>query len=263
MPQQPELNEQTFRKLCEEACTKFPDLPRLKFIAAVGVYDAEIGGPEKDSVRLTQALDYSLKSGFLIDPDFEIDVINFREGRDFLVEEKPADLVFVSYIISGGYSYLPNFRPEAPLVDDELKLMVMVSRRNHPICWATHMEEIGAKLVITYGGNIEVNTEPFSDYEDLGYSVLIPTPEDECCGRFVAGKDIKKLYPQLPHIDLPQGWFGFAAEKEYLGKLGGAFNKATCLGAEAQRHIVINKREASPLPAQNRGIWPFMRLTKG
>lgn len=262
MPQEPKSTEQTFRKLCGAACAKFPDLPRLKSITAVGVYDAEIGGDGKDSTRLTQALDYSLKSGFLIDPDFTIDPVNFREGRDFLFEDKPTDLVFVSYIISGGQSFLPKFWQGEPRTEDEMKLMIMVSRRNDAVCWAHHINDIGSKLVITYGGNIEVNAQTFGEDYGLDYSVLIPSPDEECCGQFVPAKDIKKLYPKLPHIDLPQGWFGFAANKDYLEKLTPAFNAATCLGKEAQRHVAINKRQASPLPAQNHA-WPPFKFERG
>lgn len=231
-----EINEDNFRARCAEACARYPDLPRLKKIAAVGVYDAVIGSPDKDSARLTQVMDYALRSGFLIDPEFVIDAINFRENRDFLFEDNPADLIFVSYIISGSYPFLPKFWKDEAHKRDNLSLSDMVSRRNDPVEWAHHAADIGAKLVATYGGNVEISAQAFSEDYGVDYTVLIPSPDDECCGRFVPASGLKPLYPALPRIDLPQGWFGFSAYRPYLHEIMPALNRRTCLGAEAQKH---------------------------
>lgn len=232
-----EINEESFRAQCALACARHPDLPRLKHIAAVGVYDAVIGGDEHDSHRLTGALDYLLRSGFLIDPEFVIDPINFRENRDFLLEDNPADLVFVSYIISGDYSFLPKFWKGETHKRDTLSLCDMISRRNGNAGWANHIEEIGAKMVVTYGGNVEVSAQIFGDDYGLDYAVLIPSPDDECMGRFVPASKIKPLYPTLPHIDLPQGWFGFSAQRDYLRATAPSLGKDTCLAKEAHKEL--------------------------
>lgn len=230
------MNEESFRARCAEICARYPNLPRLKDIAAVGVYDAAIGGDEKDSGRLTETLDYLLRSGVLIDPDFVIDPINFRENRDFLMEDNAADLVFVSYIISGDYPFLPKFWKEETHKRDHLSLCDMVSRRNCHAAWAHHIEEIGAKIVVTYGGNVEVNAQIFGGDYGLDYAVLIPSPDEECMGRFIPAAEVQSFYPTLPHIDIPQCWLGFSAHRPYLRAIMPALNRRTSLGAEAYKH---------------------------
>ncbi|MFA7276589.1 MAG: hypothetical protein WC043_07295 [Pseudobdellovibrionaceae bacterium] len=240
------MNETIFRERCRRACAAHPTLPHLRTIAAVGAYDAEIGGRGRDSDRLTDALDYLLRSGFLIDPDFEIDIVNFREGRDFLFEDKQADLVFVSNIMSGRPSCLPVFwKAQAGQLSED-QLIITVSRRNEPAFWAHRIEEAKTKFVVTFGGEIEVNAQTFCDDYGLDFAVLIPSPEDECCSRFTAAAAIKPLYPTLPDIDLPQGWFGFAADKGFLAASAPALASSTCLGRQALTHIVASAPQNDP-----------------
>lgn len=245
-----DVNEETFRARCTAACARHPDLPRLKTIAAVGVYDAVIGGHDKDSQRLTDMLDYMLRSGFLIDPDFEIDAINFREGRDFLFEDNPVDLVFVSYILVGAQE--PYFWPNDARKFNEDEISYTVSRRGCRGGWANHIDEIGAKMVVTYGGHLEVNAQTFaSEYRD-DYAVLIPSPSEECMGRIVPASKIKPLYPTLPRIDLPYGWFGFSAQRDYLMATKPSLHAKTCLGEEALKN-------AHPPEPQQRQKFAFPR----
>lgn len=247
-----EINEQSFRARCAEACARHPDLPRLKNIAAVGAYDAVIGGDRKDSERITAALSYTLKSGILIDPDFFIDVVNYREGRDFLLEDNPADLVIVSYILVGAQP--PYFWPDNAGKLNEDELAYTVSRRNCRGGWINHIEEIGAKMVITYGGNLEVNAQTFADYRNSDHVVLIPSPDEECMDRYVSASEMKPLYPTLPHIDLPSAWFGFSARRDYLCATKPSLNLDTCLGAEAHKHA----QPPEPAPQQPKRN-PFTR----
>jgi hypothetical protein len=247
-----DINEENFRARCAVACARHPDLPHLKSIAAVGAYDAEIGGDGKDSIRLTNALDYALRSGFLIDPDFEIDIINFRDGRDFLFEDKPADLVFVAYILSGSYPFLPKFWKGEPRVTDKVSLSDMISRRNDHVEWAHHIDEIGAKLIVTYGGNIEVNAQTFRRQYGLDYDVLIPSPDEECMDRYVARKDMQPFYPTLPKIDIPQCWLGFSARHDFLQATQPSLHKGTTLGAQALKQL--SAPALSPAAAISRSI---------
>lgn len=222
--------EHEFRERCRVLCARHPDFPRLHTIAAVGAYDAEIGGTQPDSNRLTNALNYILDSGFLIDPGFEIDVVNFREGRDFLREDKKADLVFVSYILKDRI-YADIFDVAARKETDPLALCAAVSWRNTDGGWCQRVKDAETKLIVTYGGNFEIGTEIFT-YED--YKELIPTPDQECAGNY-AGRpqEIRKLYPMLKDIDLPIGWLGFAADPDYLKDVALALNDKTCLGRRA------------------------------
>lgn len=248
------IHEETFRARCAASCVQHPDVPRIKNIAAVGVYDAVIGSPDKDSARLTQVMDYALRSGFLIDPEFVIDAINFRENRDFLFEDKPADLIFVSYIISGSFPFLPKFWKGETDNRDSLSLIDMVSRRNDPVEWAHHAQEIGAKLVATYGGNVEINAQAFSEDYGVDYTVLIPSPDDECCGRYVPAHAIKTQYPGLPDIDLPQGWFGFSAQSDYLRATAPSLTKDTCLARQARKYLQTPEPQGLKFPKRLPGF---------
>lgn len=227
------MTEEQFRECCLEFCRKFPHLPRLKTIAVVGGYDAEIGGVGVDSRRLTDVLTYLLRSGVPLDPAFEIDLINFREGRDFLFEKTQADLIFVSNIISGRFNCLPVFWAANAGKISNLELITTVSRRNVPDCWAHRLDVAGAKLVATFGGKVEINAQIFGDTYGLGFTVLIPSPEQECCSRYTSSCDLKHLYPTLKNIDLPQGWLGFAADKEFLKSISSSLDRSTCLGQRA------------------------------
>ena len=243
-----DINEENFRARCAAACARHPELPRLKNIAAVGVYDAVIGGDETDSDRLTAALDYILRSGFLIDPDFVIDPINFREGRDFLFEDKPADLVFVSYILAGAQAPYFWANDSKKLNLDEISYTV--SRRGCRGGWANHIDEIGAKMVVTYGGHMEVNAQTFGNAYNDDFAVLIPSPDEECMERIVPASKMKPLYPALPKIDLPWGWFGFSAQRDYLMATKPSLHAKTCLGEEALK----NAQPPAPKPRQTFGF---------
>lgn len=242
------INEENFRARCAAACTRHPDLPRLKTIAAVGVYNAQIGGKGTDSQRLTAMLDYMLRSGFLIDPEFVIDPINFREGRDFLFEDKQVDLVFVSYILVGAQE--PYFWPKDSQKLSMNQLSYTVSRRGCRGGWANHIDDIGAKMVVTYGGHMEVSAQIFSNEYHDDFAVLIPSPDEECMERVIPASEMKPLYPTLPRIDLPWGWFGFAAQRNYLIATKPSLDAKTCLGEEALK----NAHPPEPQPHRKSGF---------
>lgn len=226
------LYELDFRRRCGELCARFNTVAPLKTISFVGAYDAVIGGEEKDSYRLTQILEYLLKSGVPIDPEFIVDVVNFREGRDFLREDSQTDLVIVSYIIAGRSHYDKLFSKEMVSAYSELDLIDMVSFRNSESGWLERASEAGAKFVVTYGGNVEISAQIFSDDYGINYKVLIPSPDDECMGRYILQKDIPALYPTIKHIDLPMAWLGFSVEKDYLNEMKSSLNSNTALGRQ-------------------------------
>lgn len=231
--------ETKLRQNCFSLCDKFNNLPRLKTIAFVGAYDAIIGGTHTDSQRLTSVLQYLVGAGFPVDPDFDVDVVNFREGRDFLLEDKPADIVFVSYILSGVNPFLPKFRPGIRDCLSEVDWCTVVSRKNHEVGWFDRIESAQAKLIVTYGGNIEIQSQIFSDEYGLDFAVLIPSPDEECCQRHIPEERIKDLYPTIKNIDLPQAWLGFSADKKYLQSVQPALNTKTSIGQQAQRVLSL------------------------
>lgn len=237
---QEEFNHQemNFRQRCGELCRQFRGVSSLKKISFVGAYDAVIGGHQKDSYRLTKILEYLLKSGVLIDPEFEIDVVNFREGRDFLNETSQVDLVIVSYIIAGRHYYDRLFSPHKVGSYSNLDLIDLVSSKNVEDCWLERIEEAKAKFIVTYGGNVEVRAQIFSDDYGINFTVLVPSPDEECAGSSVPLDKIIELYPDIKNIDLPIGWLGFSAEKDYLRQIAPALNNQTCLGRQAQLSLI-------------------------
>lgn len=243
------MNEQEFRALCAINTQKHPTLTALRTIALVGGYDGQYGSDEKDSARLTTILNYLAKSGVPISPDFEVDVVNFREGRDFLREDNKTDLVIVSYILEGTGSYVDMFWPDSK-TDDQMRLMHMVSRRNDGHYWQRRAEKADTKMVVTYGGEYEVGTSQFCDGDkDEPLITLIPTPDAECMSSHAPPSRFKELYPSCSGLDLPCGWFGFVGNKNYLQSIRPAFNKATYLGKKC---LEITK----PEPTNNIGLAP-------
>lgn len=227
------LNEKALRQRCHELCDQFPGLPRLRTIAAVGALtepnDAGIVLSHRDSMRMNLTLGYLLKSGFLIDPDFEIDAVNFREGRNFLDEDKPADLIYVAYILRDMDRFTKKFERYG-VPEDECELIEMLSARHFPEEWTDRARQAGAKMIFTYGGRYEIHAGYFQDNgADQPYTVLIESPWDECAGGFDKG-ELKAQYPDYKGIDVPLVGLGFSADENYLRATAPSINSTTCLG---------------------------------
>lgn len=165
-------NEADFRRLCAtysdtntESC--------LQNIAFVGAHDAEIGVQHKpDSRRLTAALVYMLQSGFIFDKDFEIDIINFQDKRDFLTEQKPYDVVFISLIRNQRGDENPNYKPpnysvfssklNETILGNWQQTASMVSPHHAPDAWLKRARQARAKVIVTFGTqNDEIGTDMF------------------------------------------------------------------------------------------------------
>lgn len=255
------LDETQARALCAKLCAANPEAPRLKTIASVGAYDATIGGPGVDSRRLTAVLTYLLQSGVMIDPDFEIDIINFRQNRDFLREETKADLVFVSFILSrhvrGIQTYDRSVPEQAEKSDDYRFVYGMTLSELHNLeAWRARIEQSGAKIIATYGGKDEIGTHNLrGDDNKHRIKTLIETPNhsmayhanvvgsDKDVGGFEleTNKDLAFLYNGAAN-DLPMPWLGFAARTDYLRQAacaGPGFSHDTVLGRTA-RHLACN-----------------------
>ena len=231
-------DEAQARKVCEQSCAAHPDLPRLKTIAAVGAYDAEIGGKAEDSRRLTAVMGYLLRSGFLIDPDFSIDVVNFSNGRDFLKERTQVDLVFVSFILAqhlrSTYIYDENVRRMARVLpanpDPWFHLSPIfgcaLSRHHGKEEWRERLLGCVPKMAVTYGGQQEISTQILCADENAKWlAPLINTPSFKVSDFSTrradstfdkeGGVNIRKLYKDAT-ADVPLPWLGFAGSKDYV-----------------------------------------------
>ena len=226
--------EEILRVECRVLCACFPHLPRIRRIAAVGSLDASIGSRSRDSVRLTETLRYLIKSGVIIDPDFEVDAVNFRENRDFLMEKKQADLVLISYILRDRH-YCNIFTAAANgQSQDELNLICTLSPKHHPYRWIDRVRQAGAKMIVTYGGCLEIHAGYFCDpwMHEEPYKELISSPTEECMGGFMKD-ELKSVYPYRD-IDVPVTGLGFCADEDYLKAIRPALNRTTCLSRLAR-----------------------------
>lgn len=247
-------NEAQARRLCDKICKAYPGQPRLKTIAAVGAYDAEIGGKTADSKRLTGVMTYLLQSGCLIDPDFDIDVVNFRQKRDFLNEDKQADLVFISFILARhvrGSRLYDETRMNDLVEEADWRSYygLTLSPQHQAEAWQRRIESCAAKMVVTYGGSDEIGTQTLCvDGNRDALLPVIPTPPLRVRGfigdkkswdsGFGEGADLKLLYNNTAN-DLPMPWLGFAAAADYLKVAASGLSPATSLGRHARALRVV------------------------
>jgi len=249
-------NEAQARRLCDKLCTALPDQPRLKTIASVGAFDAEIGADMVDSKRLTGVMSYLLRSGFLIDPDFTIDAVNFVKKRDFLKEDNQADLVFVSFILErqqyGTVVYDERMAEIAEQANSPRSYFgVALSRLHRAEIWRNRIESAGAQMVVTYGGRDEIGTHTLCDRNNQDKILpLIGTPSQRIAQYAVwKGKepdlesraDLKTLYNNAAN-DLPMPWLGFAARPDYLKAVAPGLSQDTVLGQRAKAEALILSR---------------------
>jgi hypothetical protein len=233
------MTEEECRALAAENCARFPDAPRLETIAFVGAYDAVIGGGEVDSCRLTHGLQYLLESGAPVDPAFEIDVVNFRENRDFLKETLKADLVFVSYILrhESADTFGAGTKDAIRREGYWLALNSVLSTRHCPENWLERARAAEAKLVLTFGGRAELGTDIFcgegpSFRRTEPYLCLFPSSPRECGGYYDPG-------PEREDDARLGGWIGMAGDRDYLAAIAPCLGAKTMLGQRAREALLI------------------------
>lgn len=246
-------DEKQARRDCGALCEAAPEQPRLKTIAAVGAYDAVIGGDRADSRRLTAIMSYLLRSGVLIDPDFSIDIVNLSDKRDFLSEDKKYDLVFVSFILHAyhrGTFVYSDRSLQKNMSSDPRRLrnfygLALSKNHNHGL-WQDKMSSCAAKMIATYGGSDEIGTQTLCGPRNAATIIpLIETPDKRVCdysgrrwNRYLepdleSGVDLGVLYNNAAN-DLPMPWLGFAAERAYLQTIAGALSPRTSLGQKGR-----------------------------
>lgn len=236
---------------CGRLCEAMPELPRIKTIAAVGAYDGQIGGIGTDSRRLTGIMSYLLQSGVAIDPSFEIDVINFRERRNFLDEDKKADLLFIAFILACSKNTIPyhtGLNKEARYHDYRSVFGLALSPKHTPDTWRERILACDAKMIATFGGVSEIGTHILcEDKEESGLRALIDTPKFSLHNRAVMesinpkyGGYVLKTKTSLATLynnaanDLPLPWLGFAGTPAYIKAAGPFLSEETTLGRNAR-----------------------------
>ena len=217
-----QLDELTLRRRCAELCETLPEIPRIKTIAHVGALDCMLGAKDVDSVRMARALDYLLRSGVVVDPEFEIDVINLYHGRDFLAEDSKADMVFVSFVPNVDHRLFPII--EAEVLASQKKELESGresqersffwhgrSSRHRASEWYRRVCAADCRLLLTFGGEKEVKTQLF---DQPPFVTVIPTPKHLCHASFF-GLSRPELYQGIDW-DIPYKWLGLLVREDVL-----------------------------------------------
>ena len=89
--------------------------------------------------------------------DFEFDVIDLNEGRDFLLEDRRYDAVILQFVNRQGYTDKPGFEVTSP--------------KSSWSNWRKRLTATGAGVVFAYGRNSEVSGI-FLERLDGGYTRL-------------------------------------------------------------------------------------------
>jgi hypothetical protein len=217
------LDEQTLREHCARLVAELPGQPALRRITFVGALECTIGGADMDSVRMTHGLDYLLRSDVVVDPLFEIDIVNLFHGRDFLAEDSTADLLFVSFVPNVEHRLFARLDP-AVLEAQRAALAVgsgeardpsffwqARSRDHGAASWRDRATATGARLLLTMGGRKEINSQLFAGDD---WASVIPTPPYECQQPYRSWPK-EQLYQGIAW-DVPYKWLGVLARPDYL-----------------------------------------------
>ena len=236
------------------------DISRLRLIDAIGVYKpVRIGGDGPDDIRLTQILQYCLKTRIPIHADFVITPYNLVYGDDYLKTDTPADMVFTSFIMTPDRRI--GFRPVVDTTDpkgiektgqeictdwrttDEGRLASRfqldpdyITKRafyrarsihDNDDAWHRRVVTAGAKMVWTYGGDIELGTWQFAINP---LRSIIPSIDAAGIGNWdqdQIGQDYRGDH--FRHWDLPDYWFGLCATDDYAAQLAQIVTPATTM----------------------------------
>lgn len=209
----------------------------LRRLAFVGALRCELGAGDIDSLRMARTLDYLLRSGIAIDPEFEIDVVNLAHGRDFLAEETAADAVFVAFVPNVELRMFPRVEEEvvarqrrgAPLAASFF--WQARSMRHSAAAWRSRVAATGCELLLCFAGRYEINTTVF---EDTPLVPVIPTPPFPWQPPH-RGWNVEQLYGV--DWDVPFRWFSLMAAPSYLRRwaAAGPPPTTTMLAAELTR----------------------------
>lgn len=114
-----------------------------------------------DEAYLSKTIRHLTKLGVKIDPNFEIDIVNLNNGRDFLKEEKKTDLVIVCAV--------PVF---FDITKDTNTQHIEVQKQ-----WQNAIKKSGAKIISCFGNKVdrfggEITSDTLSNNET---KVILPT----------------------------------------------------------------------------------------
>jgi hypothetical protein len=242
------MEEKAFREYCNDVFGKLAEDQLIRNIGFVGAYNFEYGAEDKDSQRLSKALDYMVKSGVPLSPDFDVDVVNLADKRDYLSEERQYDAVMISFILANQSRLTHIFNPACfqDIKEDTNKknyLGTAVSPNHFPEKWLERTRSANAKFVITYGSACEVSSSTFSPKYFQGnarpYDCLIPTPMLNSCEiLWKQDQSEAETFINGKPTDLPLAGLSYCADRQYLSGINGYKHKNTTLAQKIRETVL-------------------------
>jgi len=193
----------------------------LSNIAVVGGIDCDFKLQSADSIKLSETLKYLARTGFIISPEFTLDVINLADGRDFLQEEKKYDLVILLYIykIGGAVS-------NSDTKSSDYEGSSFINSPHHSLeNWSKCIESTNTKALVSFGGirsEITVNVVEKSD----SFTVAIS-------GKDVSHQDYESSKGDAPYFS------AFAFNKDFLSKVQSHFSNNPVSNTTTLRETIL------------------------
>jgi hypothetical protein len=232
-------SEEELRHKAALSCARLKPWQRhlaLKHVTIIGTQSVDFNRvhTDKDSARLVLALRYLMESGIPLSPDFVVDCVDFRDGRDFLKEKGKTDIVFASYIrgkpSTSSRHYGPGF--EMNVAEDfggtstnmHQEVKWAYYHAQSPLTerdgWRRRTEQSGAKIFMAFGGNIEVGTRHVvGKSTDAAFATIIANPDITDADVRPRHLSFSYIYPYAKDLDLPMLWLGIAIQKAYGGQI--------------------------------------------
>lgn len=235
-----------FRPLCQKSCDEVdPSISRLSHISAVGALMNHSGNLSTNDKRfLAHTIQNLLDAGVPISPDFEIDIINLKDNRDFLKETTPTDIIISCWVLNLPFFMKPiefmsndegRSFDEAPCLYSDGSKETQEDYEDRILCsrfgikasfkaafpvnsWHKRAVLSGAKIIATIGGIVEVNS---FHYGGGPYKKLLKTSEFKVIDNVKAPpriENISDVFAVISDKDYSQS-FAVLINEDYLQEL--------------------------------------------
>jgi hypothetical protein len=204
-----------------------PQVEPLKSFALVGCPNFDINARySDDATRFIQLFRYLIRSGIPIDTNFTIDAIDIQNNRNYLHENKKADVTLISYV---------------PLYD-------ATSEDEH--AWTERLEQSGSKIIFSVCEGLELNLARMapSNYVPLGTAEEWDRRDPTRCHDMFK---FRSNIPYNPSADkLVEATFKDTGRWQVVGEKGFIEQTAQFLGGKTQL-VRASYEQASKLLREN------------
>lgn len=251
-------DEAALRELCRKSIDRdLKGFKPIEVIHGVGAHGAlKLCGAGRDNQFVSSILTYWLRSGIPIDPNFDIRIFNYAVSpENYLDNTEQCDASFMCFLRGKNGSF-EKARPhnadleakrekiiaETSWVEFEMRqLFFHVVAPNHSQeKWQRRVEQSGARIVATYGGQNEISTSWLATPNLIP---IIDTPNVDFNHETQVECAID-LYGY--ETDIPCKWGGVMVRSDAVNDLAGLVNDKTEMA-----HQIRSKSTMSPesLPA--------------